>query len=308
MGRRANPVIIGAFVLGAIALVVLALVMFGSGRFFRHTEDFVCNFRGSVNGLVKGAPVKFRGVQIGEVMAIRLALPTEQRDREPYIPVFIAIDPEEMAALGATETHYDETSLKVAIERGLRAQLQLQSIITGVLFVGLDVIPGSPVELLAPAGTAREIPTLPTQFERLQEKLQEIVDRLSRIDYEGFGRSMQQAVDGINRLVNSPDLNASLTTLREALEGARGLVAEARQRLGPLATSVQGTGESAQVTLRRLDKTLDEIQGLIAPDAPLAWELTRTITDLGEAARAVRALADYLERNPRSILTGKTAE
>jgi paraquat-inducible protein B len=308
MGRRANPVIIGAFVLGAIALAVLALVMFGSGRFFRHTEDFVCNFRGSVNGLVKGAPVKFRGVQIGEVMAIRLALPTEQRDREPYIPVFIAIDPEEMADLGATETHYDETSLKVAIERGLRAQLQLQSIITGVLFVGLDVIPGSPVELLAPAGTAREIPTLPTQFERLQEKLQEIVDRLSRIDYEGFGRSMQQAVDGINRLVNSPDLNASLTTLREALEGTRGLVAEARQRLGPLATSVQGTGESAQVTLRRLDKTLDEIQGLIAPDAPLAWELTRTITDLGEAARAVRALADYLERNPRSILTGKTAE
>ena len=308
MGRRANPVIIGAFVLGAIALAVLALVMFGSGRFFRHTEDFVCNFRGSVNGLVKGAPVKFRGVQIGEVIAIRLALRTEQRDREPYIPVFIAIDPEEMAALGATDTHYDEASLKAAIERGLRAQLQLQSIITGVLFVGLDVIPGSPVELLAPAGTAREIPTLPTQFERLQEKLQEIVDRLSRIDYEGFGRSMQQAVDGINRLVNSPDLNASLTTLREALEATRALVADARQRLGPLATSVQGTGESAQVTLRRLEATLDQLQGLLAPDAPIAWELTRTITDLGEAARAVRALADYLERNPRSLLTGKTAE
>ena len=261
-----------------------------------------------MNGLVKGAPVKFRGVQIGEVTAIRLALRTEQRERDPYIPVFIAIDPEEMAALGATDTQYDEASLKAAIDRGLRAQLQLQSIITGVLFVGLDVIPGSPVELLAPAGTAREIPTLPTQFERLQEKLQEIVDRLSRIDYEGFGKSMQEAVEGVNKLVNSPELNASLTTLREALEGTRALVADARQRLGPLMSSVQGTGESAQVTLRRLETTLDQVQGLLAPEAPIAWELTRTLTDLGEAARAVRALADYLERNPRSLLTGKTAE
>jgi paraquat-inducible protein B len=307
VSKRANPALIGAFVLGAIALVVLALVAFGSGRFFRTTEDFVCNFGGSVNGLVKGAPVKFRGVQIGEVTSIRFIY--EAQDGSPRISVAIAIDPDEMAALGAERTHYDDAALDEAIDRGLRAQLQLQSIITGVLFVGLDLVPGSPVELVLPRmSRSREIPTLPTQFERLQEKFQQVLNRLSRIDYEAFANALKDAIDGVNKLVTSPDMTASVAALHHTLDDTRALVVDARARLGPLTSSFQGAGTDAQATLKRLQLTIDKVDSLLAPDAPLAYELTRTLVDLGEAARAVRALADYLERNPRAILTGKAKE
>jgi phospholipid/cholesterol/gamma-HCH transport system substrate-binding protein len=304
MGKRVSPALIGAFVLGAVALVVVALLAFGSGRLFRTTEDFICNFGGSVNGLVKGAPVKFRGVQIGEVTSIRFVY--ESQDGTPRISVGIAIDPDEMAALGAERTHYDDAALNEAIDRGLRAQLQLQSIITGVLFVGLDLLPGSPIDLVLPRlSHSREIPTLPTQFERLQEKFQLVVNRLSRIDYEAFATALKDAVDGVNKLVNSPDMTASVAALRHTLDDTRALVADARARLGPLTSSFQSAGTDAQATLQRLQVTIDKVQSLLAPDAPLAYELTRTVVDLGEAARAVRALADYLERNPRALLTGK---
>src|SRR5262245_30436492 len=145
MGRKANPIIIGAFVVGAIALAVFGIVVFGSGRLFKETTPFVMYFTGSVDGLSVGSPVKFKGVEIGGVTSIQLDLGEEAR-----IPVWIEIDNKKIVARGA-EWPSDRAALRAAIERGLRAQLNSQSIVTGLLFVQLDYHPETPAVLLAPA-------------------------------------------------------------------------------------------------------------------------------------------------------------
>jgi paraquat-inducible protein B len=305
MGKRANPTVIGVFVLGAIALTVLGVVTFGSGSFFRRTHPFVLNFPGSVNGLDKGAAVKFRGVQIGTVADIRLRLPGQQGDAR--IPVLIEVDQDKVTELGATGVRLDDrASVRAAIGRGLRGRLQLQSIITGVLYVDLDIVPGSPLQLVLPEDSSYdEIPTLPTPLEQATATVQDILARLSRIDFEVFGKSMAEAVEGVNRLVNSPDLQGAVVAAREALGAVRGAVTELRPRVGNLVTGLQGTTDDARATLQRLDGALENLRMLVDARAPLAQDMMRTLQELADAARAVRELADYLDRNPRAVLTGR---
>jgi paraquat-inducible protein B len=83
MNKKISPAVIGAFVIGAVALIIIAILVFGSGRLFRQTRDFVLYFDNSVNGLRIGAPVKIKGVEIGSVKDIRLQL---EKDKEPKIP------------------------------------------------------------------------------------------------------------------------------------------------------------------------------------------------------------------------------
>ncbi len=174
MSKRPNSALIGAFVVGAVALAVLVVVVVGSGRLFRDTEKFVLYFKGSVNGLEKGAPVKYRGVPIGTVSQILLALPEKAGD--PRIPVVIEIDPDRMSELGASREMTGTPGLmidRLTREGGLRAQLQQQSLITGLLYIGLDLFPGSELDLVLSEGSPyTEIPTLPTTLEQAQAKLQ----------------------------------------------------------------------------------------------------------------------------------------
>ena len=147
--KRASPTLIGAFVIGALLLALGGLAVFGSGKLFRRTEQFVAIFSGSVNGLSVGAPVKFRGVQVGSVTSILLSLPGMTLP-DLRIPVFFDIDRDTTLKLGAMVNPADPSALAALIDQGLRAQLQLESIVTGVLFVELDLFPTSQVTLFLP--------------------------------------------------------------------------------------------------------------------------------------------------------------
>ena len=308
MGKRPSATLIGAFVVGAVTLAVMAIATFGSGQFFRHTQRFVLYFSGSLNGLERGAPVKFRGVPIGSVKEIRLRIPGQHED-ETRIPVYIDVDQDRLADLGLRMLRtYDPDVIQQLIDRGLRAQLQLQSIITGVLYIGLDLFPGTPVVLALPADRGLEIPTLPTALEQAQVKVQKILERLSKVDLDAFVRSVTSAVDGVTTLVNSPDLRQAIVSAREALGEARTLVHDLEPQVGPLATNVEAAAADMRAASQRLDATLADLQRLAAPDAPLVYGLTSTLADLDSAARSVRELTDYLNRNPNSVLTGRAAE
>ena len=307
MARRSNPALIGAFVVGALALAILAVAALGSGRFFRSAETFALYFKGSVNGLAKGAPVKFRGVPIGVVTDIKLALPEKSGD--PRIPVLIEIDNDRLTELGVSrEVTGPETVKRLIVEGGLRAQLQQQSFITGLLYIGLDVHPDKPAEfVLPPDAPYPEIPTLPTVFEQAQAKIEVFLERLSTIDFEALGRSLTGAVEGIDRLVGSPELQKSIATLNEALTEVRDAAAALKSGVRPLTASVDGTTDDLRAALRRLEATLDGIDSLFDPRAPLVEGAARTLEDLGEAARAVRQLAERLDRDPSALLTGRKA-
>jgi len=306
MGKRANPVVVGSFVLGGIVLAVTVIAMVGSGSFFRHKQRLIAYFDGSVNGLDVGAPVKFRGVPIGRVTGVRLRLPAQPVD-DRRIPVVVEIDQDRLIELGESKAVVsDEKVAEHLVAQGLRAQLELESLITGVLFVGLEMAPGSPANFVLPRGSGyTEIPTLPTTLEEAQAKVNNVLNQLANLDVDGIGRSVIAAADGIARMTSSPDLHEAVVGLREALVAVRDAADSVHLQVGPLAANVNGRVDDARATLKRLDAALDNLSTLTDPRAPLADGLVGAITEVTGAARAVRHLADEVSRNPNIILTGR---
>jgi paraquat-inducible protein B len=303
-GRRANPAVIGAFVLGALALGAGVVVVWGSGRFFRHTVTFVSYFGGSVNGLNLGAPIKFRGVQIGYVTQIRsrLAPPARLKPEELRIPVWFDLDLEQLSGLGGPELVLDRAHIDELISQGLRAQLQLESFVTGVLYLGLDFFPDTPAVLVhTDRPDIFEIPSVPTALERASQIVTRVLGQIENADIDVAVHSITGAVDGVNELVRSPEVHRAVVAAREALESIRRLSDTAQ----PMVKGVQATSVGARDSLHHLDAALGDLQTLIDTEGPLSVELTRTVVDLGEAARSVRDLASYLERNPNALLVGR---
>src|SRR4026207_1228803 len=133
MNKKISPTLIGGFVVGAVALLVIAVIAFGSGRLFRETKEFVLYFDGTVNGLHIGAPVKFKGVEIGSVKNILLQLDSDTTVNK--IPVIIEIDRKKLSARGAAGVIAQEREAfhRAVVEQSLRAQLRTESMVTGVL-------------------------------------------------------------------------------------------------------------------------------------------------------------------------------
>lgn len=133
MSKQANPKLIGAFVLGGLALLVLGLVIFGGTRWLGERRTYVAYFPGSVKGLRVGAPVDFRGVTIGRVTDIRIRY--DASDGTMQIPVVMEFEPARITVIGADDVVEHRGDLDDLIRRGLRAQLQTQSIVTGLLLI-----------------------------------------------------------------------------------------------------------------------------------------------------------------------------
>lgn len=309
MGRRGNPAVVGAFVVAGIALAIGAVLAFGAGLFGGRRYPYVAYFSGSVNGLSVGAPVKFRGVQIGQVKSIRLEFgPIEGPAR---IPVTFEIDGERISQLGAGDGRDlgDRERLKERIAAGLRAQLQTESFVTGVLYVELDYAPDTPVHLVrGDESPIPEVPTLPTTLEKVQQLFAQAVGTIEGIDFGEAVRKIADAADGVAKLARSPEIPKAFSGVQEVLAEARRVLVNVDAQIAPLARGLDGTGADARATLASVRATVARMDALVDPDAPLPVELRRTVADLGEAARAVRELASYLERRPNALLFGKTGD
>ena len=297
MSKLANRPLIGAFVLGALALAVAGVVFFGSGKFLRNVYRDVMFFEGSVKGLQIGAPVMFRGVQIGHVTNV--VLQVNVKDLRAFIPVYVEIYPQKMVMIGGAKK-LGEQELPLLIEKGLRAQLQLQSFVTGQLLVDLDFYPNTPIRLVGLEKEYPEIPTIATDVEQLRKKLEslpinEIAERLN------------EALAGINRLVNSRDLRESIGSLNQSLKDADALVNNLNTKIAPqIASNIKETLSAAQDTLRETSNAVKNINGIAAKNANLGYEIDRTLEQNAELSRSIRVLADYLERHPEALLRGKS--
>lgn len=327
MSKNASKTLIGAFVIGALALVVAGTVIFSSGKFFRKVFRNVMFFEGSVKGLQVGAPVVFRGVEIGQVTDI--VLDVNSRDLTAFVPVYIEIYQQKIVPREGGPT-YDQQYLRALIEKGLRAQLELRSIVTGQLMVDLDFHPNTPISLVGLEKRYPEIPTIPSGLEQLTRRLEglplnEIADRLN------------ETLAGINRLVNSRDLQASFGSLNQLLGNTNVLVKNLNAQIGPLASDIKGTTDAARAAFAQAEKTLRFEEGapgevasnikeslaaanatlketqtavknfnaIAVRNANIGYEVGRTLEQIAEAARSIRLLADYLERHPESLLRGK---
>ncbi len=321
MSKRANPTLIGAFVVGAVVLAIVAILLLSSGELFVRKPHFVLYFKESVKGLNIGSPVNFRGVNIGTVTNIQLVMGVSASDFR--IPVIIEINPanflrsEQMVTQMTGGTN---ERLKGLIDAGLRAQLQLQSLLTGQLFIQLDFNPGSPVELV---GDERypEIPTIPTPIEKITRKLEDfpveqVMNNLVSTS-EGLTKlvnspelhqsilSLNETLENINRLVTLPELQKSIASLRAALDDLGSLARNIDRRVEPLGSEMHATLDEARLAMTQARGTLESAQHLVS-DEKLLYAIDNALAEITSAARSVRDLTDFLERQPQSLLRGKT--
>ncbi len=321
MAKRANPAFIGAFVIGAIALAIAAVALLGSGSLFRNTHQFVCFFDGNVNGLRVGAAVKFKGVEIGEVRQILLSLNAASGPAAPgnsnviKIPVVIELDEGRILKRGASYINVgNPAGMKLAIARGLRAQLATESLLTGLLYIDLDIHPGTPARFATDQNSQYiEIPTIPNPFEQAQSVALKLINQLDKVQVDKLVSTATEALAAVRDLVASQDLKESVASLKETgqslnqtSESIRTLTVHLDREIGPLGASMQTAARNADATFKQTQLTLDHIDDTLSPEAPLLYQANHTLVDLSEAARAIRQLADYLERNPDAIVRGRS--
>lgn len=347
MRRRANATLIGAFVVAGLALVAAGVIAAAGGKLFTRTEQAVMHFKGSIYGLQVGAPVVLRGVRVGSVASIGLVF--EPATDGFLIPVVVTLERDVIRSLpGPAGTgKASNLSLAALVAKGLRAQLSMQSLLTGQLYVDLDLRPGGPAKSQG-GGTASgnggrvEIPTSTTAIQNLKEQLEgldirRLLDDVSAIASSAravvAGPQLKQAMDDlaqitghVRRLSESmsrrvePLAQAAQTTLADGqrtmgrLNDAADRVGNAASRLGSTADRVAALAAPDSVLVQRVQQTADELARSAAAlrsqtddGAPVLQNLTRALQDVSQASRAVRELADLLARQPDALLRGRSA-
>ena len=279
MAKAANKTLIGAFVVGAAVLVTAGIMVFGTGRLFQERSTFVLYFEGSVKGLNIGAPVVFRGVRIGMVTNISIRASSE--DLSIKIPVLIDIERDKVDEVGTAEFDTPGASLALLVAQGLRAQLMLQSMVTGQMMVGLDFFPGEPAEYHGD-GSMLEVPTIQTEFQQLAETLK-------TVSFEDMFEKLEATLVGVERLVNGPDTQELLANLNHAGTDVRQLVNDADREILTLSELTGKTINDYGALARNID---DQVK-------PLANRLDGTLEDtqqlMTNTDRSIQALSADLE-------------
>jgi paraquat-inducible protein B len=317
--------VIGGFVLGGLVLGVLAILLFGGAYLFAPVTRAVVFFQGSVAGLSVGAPVTFRGVRVGSVQ--RIALVLDPKDLQANIPVYLRLEPDQIS-LAQT----DLSSIPIEVERlvnaGLRAQLAMQSIVTGQLQVDLDFRPYSPVRRIGPQqGThgVQEIPAIPSELQQFKDQisglpLRDLVERANRAlqAFERLAGTWETDISPVGR-----SARATLDTTRETMEATqRAVVAlqadalktlqdldqltnDSRRQIGESGALVNRALASTDRTMRDAGAAMTALNGMIEPRSALRSNLEATMRDLAASAGSLRGFASELERNPSLILMGR---
>ncbi|MEM7023790.1 MAG: MlaD family protein [Pseudomonadota bacterium] len=331
MSKRASPTLIGAFVVGAIALVVIALLVFGSGRFFSERITRVAYFPGSVKGLRVGAPVNFRGVTIGEVIDIQALF--NERDRSMLIPVIIEILPDRINVIDPVGEYIgDQDELDDLIQRGLRAQLQVDSLVTGLLSVDLDLYPDTPIELIQVASPEFEdllqIPTIPSTMEELEqsvgavmqeipillkdvrELLQDVMTGETGANIEKILVDVQQFTDGldkagptIKRLLGETE--ETVVTIKQVAETADRILTNNDQAIDATISNLQETIGAARRMVDQVNLMIAENrQGLRDFSETGLYEITGLAQDAQRMVNQITRVAEQLERDPARFFLG----
>ena len=254
--KKVDPRVIGIFVIGAILLIVAGLLFFGPGGFFSDTRRYVIYFEGSVKGLNVGSPVRFRGVRIGQVKEINISF--RPSDLEFHIPVIIELDPQKIRAEGSEQGLFETLKTTVQAEdpilpliaEGLRAQLQLDSLVTGQLFINLDMIPGS---LL----TRVDIPSDYPQIPAISSGLAELTKTIEEIPLQLLVDKLMQSADGVQRLFNSPELHNAIEQFDTTTALLNDLLTELNSTIPTLLSKAETTLDSSHSTLAGIDRNID---------------------------------------------------
>lgn len=323
---KANPTVIGAFVLMALALVAFAIMALGGAQLFTPKQKVVSFFEGSVKGLNVGSAVNFRGVKVGSVD--RIVLQFDPGSLEPRIPVYMTLLPNQVKLIGTGE---DGTAIPFSayIEKGLKAKLSIDSLVTGQLVVDLDFRPDVPALFHGARETPYpEIPSMKSDFDVLKDQLSQLPLRQLADDVKSMVESFRVLANGTGGTLGvvGEELKATALTTRRTLEEAQATIKtlnrtlqsfertseQARASLAASGPEMEATLKSARAAMARVETTMQgadaavaQVAEMTAPGAPIRTELEQTLRDLSASAESLRHFADTVEREPNAVIFGK---
>lgn len=326
MSKPANFFAIGLFVIGAFIIGIASFLVFSSASLYKRTDTLVATFRESTNGLREGAKVKAYGVDIGQVK--RIMLHRVEGTDEIVIPVLMEIDMGQVSNLLGFRT-YGEFLEKAGLdylERDLQAKLQLESFLTGVLYVELVIGDGSTGYVLPSERFAeyRAVPSSPTDMQVLIQSIQSIAQNLGKIDFaslveetSGTLKDIRTTIEELNLMGVAANMNNLLQDTRSKINSPElaklgsdlSQLLESMNRLGHLLdTKAAGTLDQLERTLASMESTSQSARSWLDPSSAVYAEVMEALDQIAGASRALRLLVEYIERNPNALLTGRPPE
>ncbi len=327
MKTRPSATLIGIFVAGGVTLLVAAVFYFGARTWFAESREFMVYFDESVHGLEVGAPVKFRGVRLGRVS--RIGVHYDADTARSRIAVACELDRQVMRdAAGNLIDMGDPEVLRQLVREGLRARLSLVGI-SGLMYIEMDYVdPAPPLPEAVETSPYAVVPAVQSAFADLRDSFAEITADIGSVDFEGISRRVEYLLDQAGAKVEALEVEAMAANLNEAavafieLIGSEGLQDSIRsadaafnnlstvlvrleEQIDPVSERFVVTADELSVTLNKLGGAVEAIEGLVGPRSGIGPELATTLQRLGEASRSVQQLADYLERNPNALLSGR---
>ena len=310
----ARNTLVGAFMLGGLALGAGSILLFSGMHLFQKKVRAVVVFRESVAGLAVGSPVTFRGVQIGQVQAMRVHF--NATDHVPVIPVVLALEPGKVVWTNEAADD-DDWDLQDAVRAGLRAQLTQQSLITGQMSINLDLFPKAAAAAALPVledGTP-QIPTIPSDAARLKDELLGLnlpeIGAKTRVALASLQRALDELVTAVGPL--SKDLLSTLAATRAAVIAVQGDAGTTLAHYDTLAATAQlqiaTNGRALTTLLETTDRTMAEASTVVASldqmtgaDSPERANVAAALRDLAASASSLRTLTHDLERHPAATL------
>ncbi len=311
---RANPKVVGGFIIGGALLFLLAIAALVSGKFFTKSTTLVSFFPESVRGLQIGSPVTFRGVPLGQVTAIEAYMVRKDAGIDIEVTYQVNLDRvhDPAGTVRELKSQGPGEAAKFLVDKGLRAELQSTSLVTGQLYIDLDFHPGSPPRVVDIPTSHPQIPTAPTKMQVLSERVERFASALSELPYDEIARNLSDTLAAFRDLARAPEVKSALAAagtagrdLSRTLGNVDRLVGEVRGKVSE--ADVKMVVRDLHDTLEAAQRGLTQIQATLAGTSGAQREFSHTLSEIARAAAAVRVLAEYLERNPSSVLEGKPA-
>jgi paraquat-inducible protein B len=323
MSVRANPTAIGAFIIGAALLLVAGAAVLASASWFETRTTFASFFAESINGLEIGAPVKFQGVPIGTVTGLTIQI--DRVGKTFQVPVQYEIDLEKLQTLRGSFVDLADPTVRAAqIADGLRVQLQMESFVTGQLYLELSYDPDAKPPELEPRITEfPELPTTPSLMAALGtgagsvvtdvvKVLFQVNQLLSEIDMPEINAAVVATAQSVQRLVDAPEIRATLREMPLAtaqvtrtMSAVEQLARTADSAVGPIGVQAERATTELANALAALKRTLEQTEGLLSTDSGIGFELQGALASLKEAADALQLLVTTLEQSPDILIRGK---
>lgn len=320
---KPHPRAVGAFVLGAVALLLLAIALLSSGNWFSRRDRFTVYFPGSVKGLNPGSAVTFRGVKVGEVTEVKAFL-TGKTDPLIQIEAVLEIRSNVVEAPPGVPRAFPESATaeqfaKGLLDRGIRARMMSASLLTGQRYIDLDFLPGEPARLAALRPRYPELPTTPTAMEKMGDKAEDFLSKVADLPIDQMLEDLRKALSAAREVLESEDLRQTFKSARNTARSMDGTLAELRTTLAAaddtletLRGEASQTGSEARRTLQdlrdavaRADQSLSTLEGTLRGTDDARLVATEALEEMTRTMQALRNLVDYIQTHPEAVVLGK---